>query len=134
MKHSAPGQAVQGESQCRVTNPGLVISPRRAPIGVIKAWSLMSGSDAWQAAGGAGGPEEGGGHRGVQRLRAPALVETGRMAGRCESGASSWTAVDWRDGFEEAAHGEVLACQIADQLLQFVDDGLDPRVIADLGA
>ncbi len=23
------------------------------------------------------------------------------MAGRCESGASSWTAVDWRDGDEE---------------------------------
>ena len=57
---------------------------------------LLAPSDAWQAAGG-GGPEEGGGHRGVQRFRAPALVETGRMAGRCESGASSWTAVDWRD-------------------------------------
>ena len=37
---------------------------------------------AGQAAGGAGGPEEGSGDRGAQRVRTPALVEAGRMAGR----------------------------------------------------
>ena len=37
---------------------------------------------AGQAPGGAGRPEEGGRHRGAQRLGAPALVKAGRMAGR----------------------------------------------------
>ena len=39
---------------------------------------------ARQTAGGAGGPEEGGRYCGAQRLRAAALVETGRVAGRCD--------------------------------------------------
>ena len=58
-------------------------------------------------ASGAGGPEEGGGHRGTQRLGTPALVEAGRMAGRREgrcgrrdrpgSGVCTGIAVDRRD-------------------------------------
>ena len=62
--------------------PAVVIPVLTQHYAMLKRNLLYTGDHAGQAAGGAGGPEEGCGHRGAQRLGTPALVEAGRMAGR----------------------------------------------------
>ena len=76
-------------------------------LGDAEAESPLHRGHARQAAGGAGGPEEGGCHCGAQRFGTPALVEAGRMAGRRRGrsgtrnrrrrATSAGIAVDWRD-------------------------------------
>ena len=96
----------------RPQEPGLGISGRGHPgadpaLRDVAAEPPLHRGHARQAAGGAGGPEEGGGHRGAQRLGTSALVEAGRMAGRRRGPSgirkrrrraiSAGIAVDWRD-------------------------------------
>ena len=65
-----PGLGVSGGG-----DPGADAAPRDA-----EAEPALHRVHARQAAGGAGGPEEGGRHCGAQHLRTPALVEAGRVA------------------------------------------------------
>ena len=66
--------------------PGLGVSRRRYPrpdaaLLDAEAEPALHRGHAREAPGGAGGPEEGGRHRGAQRLGTEALVEAGRVAG-----------------------------------------------------
>ena len=96
----------------RPQEPGLGISGRGHPgadpaLRDVAAEPPLHQGHARQAAGGAGGPQEGGGHRRAQRLGTSALVEAGRMAGRRRGPSgirkrrrraiSAGIAVDWRD-------------------------------------
>ena len=62
--------------------PAVVIPVLTQHYAMLRRNLLYTGVARRQASGGAGRPEEGGGHRGAQRLGTPALVEAGRVAGR----------------------------------------------------
>ena len=81
-RHTGAGLCRDGPQE-----PGLGVSGRDHPgadpaLRDAEAEPSLHRGHSRQAPGGAGGPEEGGRHRGAQRLGAPALVEAGRVAGR----------------------------------------------------
>ena len=61
--------------------PAVIVPVLTQHYAMLRADSPLHRRHAGQAAGGAGGPEEGGGHCGAQRLGTAALVEARRMAG-----------------------------------------------------
>ena len=70
--------------------PAVVIPVLTPALRDAEAKPPLHRGHARQAAGGAGGPEEGGRHRGAQRLWTPALVEAGRVAERTGLDAFWW--------------------------------------------
>ena len=69
--------------------PAVVIPVLTQHYAMLRRNLLYTGVTRGKRSGGAGGPEEGGGHRRAQRLGTSALVEAGRMAGRCEGRSGS---------------------------------------------
>ena len=83
---SGAGHAGAGLRRDGPQEPGLGVFGRGDPcadaaLRDAEAEPALHRGHAGQAAGGAGGTEEGGRHRGTQRLGTPALVEAGRVVG-----------------------------------------------------